>query len=189
MQNFAPMAKNSQKWFFSHRFFQGGGLTGYEVELRCHVRQHSQKKDGTCCISYCWAWCLVFEKVCYFILVAMVTEKGLWLAKHENKRNCLTINRTHTILGWEIYWFNTQWTMKPDFWYGCHGNQESTNQVILNHNSNLKIQIQNRASWFTRSTCTYYLCQISCLYDVSFLSSVRSRIASLRISTKKDISR
>ena len=72
----------------------GGGV------LWCRLRQHSQKNDSKCRLSCTCAWCLIFEKVCYLIRVAMITESSIWLPNW-NKRNCLTTNRTHAILGLE----------------------------------------------------------------------------------------
>ena len=84
-----------------------------------------------------------------FELVAMVTTLGLWLAEHKNERNYKTKSCMFTIFGDVVYNNNAEKTMNPDFRFGCHGNQEPTNQVILDHNSNLETKFKNPASWFS----------------------------------------
>ena len=61
----------------------------------------------------------------------MVTGLGLWLVKHGTKRNSKTNFRSTFKIGKVVHKNNAHKTMKPDFWRGCHGNQEAANQGIL----------------------------------------------------------
>ena len=128
-----------------------------------------------------------FKNGCRFSLVAMVTRLGLLLVKPCAKRNSITNYCSTFKFGRVVHKNNTHKNMKPDFFCGCHGNREPTNQDIYNHNSNLKIDIRNPASWFCSPKLAYHLCKISWLYDFSFLSYVWHNVATLRILLFWDI--
>ena len=76
----------------------------------------------------------------------MVTRPGLWLVKHGNKRNSKTNFRSTFKIGRVVDKNNSHKTMKPDFWRGCHGNQEAANQGILWRN--LKFEKKNQKKLF-----------------------------------------
>ena len=134
-------------------------------------------------------WPVLFENGCCFSLVAMVTRLGLWLVKHGNKRNSKTNFHSTFKLGRVVHKNNSHKTMKPDFWRGCHGNQEAANQGILWHNLKFEKKIKKSSSWFCRYWSSAYVYQKSCELDISFFSYVRSRNPSLRFSTFWDISK
>ena len=90
-------------------------------------------------------WPVLFENGCRFSLVAMVTRLGLWLVKHGNKRNSKTNFRSTFKLGRVVHKNNSHKTMKPDFWCGCHGNQEAANQGILWRNLKFEQKIKKKA--------------------------------------------
>ena len=120
---------------------------------------------------------------------SMVTRLGLWLVKHGNKRNSKTNFHSTFKLGRVVHKNNSHKTMKPDFWRGCHGNQEAANQGILWHNLKFEKKIKKSSSRFCRYWSSAYVYQKSCKLDISFLSYVRSRNPSLRFSTFWDISK
>ena len=91
-------------------------------------------------------WSVLFENGCRFSLVTMVTRLGLWLVKHSNKRNSKTNFRSTFKLGRVVHKNNSHKTMKPDFWRGCHGNQEAANQGILWRN--IKFEKKNQKKLF-----------------------------------------
>ena len=98
------------------------------------------------------------------MVIAMVTIQGLILAKHWNKRNSKQNVACNHI------WVDDVWVhcAQNHFLNICHGNRQLTNLETLQHNSNLKIYIKNRASWF----CSPISQQFSWSYDLSFLSYV-----------------
>ena len=90
----------------------------------------------------------------------MVTRLGLLLVKPCAKRNSINqLLQYFSKFGRVVHKNNTHKTMKPDFFCGCHGNREPTNQDIFNHNSNLKIDIKNPASWLCSPMLAYHLCK------------------------------
>ena len=107
-------------------------------------------------------WPVLFENGCRFSLVAMVTRLGLWLVKHGNKRNSKTNFRSTFKLGTVVHKNNSHKTMKPDFWCGCHGNQEAANQGILWRNFKFEQKIKKSSSWFCRYWSSAYVYQKSC---------------------------
>ena len=58
-----------------------------------------------------------------WLLVAMVTMQGLWLAKHENGCNSKTKSRIGFIIGELVDENIPEGLMEPDFLLGCHGNR------------------------------------------------------------------
>ena len=129
------------------------GYSGSEPELRHRIWPLSQMPAYMNDKSPWSPWSILLENGFHFGLVAMVTTLGLWLVKHGNKRNSKT-NYCRTFkISMVVHLMNAHKIMKPDFLFGCHGNQEPTNQDIFKRNSNLKIDIKNPASWF----CSSYL--------------------------------
>ena len=134
-------------------------------------------------------WPILIENGCRFSLVAMVTRLGLWLVKHGNKRNSKTNFRSTFKIGRVVHKNNSHKTMKPDFWCGCHGNQEAAKQGVLWRNLKFEKKIKKSSSWFCRYWSSAYVYQNHVNRIYRFWVTSVSRNPSLQFSTFWDISK